>query len=539
MPLVLVIDDEAALRKLLRRVLEAAGYRVLEAANGRIGMEILMKERPDAVISDILMPEKEGIETIIEIRRALPDAKVIAISGGGAAHNTMFLAAAQKLGAHAAISKPFRTSDLVRCHEQSSRECVMLEGSAASHLPACPVEPVGHPRAIVLDDEPAVGRFVRKVAEAVGFSVEVAVDPDAFQELYGAAVPDVVLVDLRIGGRDGIEQLRFLSAQSFSGPVIFISGFDERVLETAARVGQNLGLTIAGCLAKPVRADVLRSLLRDITSRIVRPPTAKEVLDGLVSGEMFLEYQPIVSRRPREIRQLEALIRWTHPVRGRVMPDDFIPVAEQSSELIDAVTDWVIRQAAREHVRLRQGGIDVQMAVNISALNLEALTFPERVDRLLREGGVPADRFCFEVTETAASRDPTRLMEVLSRLRLMGARLAMDDFGTGYSSLRLLSQLPFTCLKIDRSFVMALPSSRDLLVIARSIADLARNLNMEFDCRGRRNRGGGRSHRIPECDGPAGIPFLAASAVVIPADMDLGMGHRVTCGSDAVSGRPR
>ncbi len=113
MPLVLVIDDEAALRKLLRRVLEAAGYRVLEAANGRIGMEILMKERPYAVISDILMPEKEGIETIIEIRRALPDAKVIAISGGGAAHNTMFLAAAQKLGAHAAISKPFRTSDLV------------------------------------------------------------------------------------------------------------------------------------------------------------------------------------------------------------------------------------------------------------------------------------------------------------------------------------------------------------------------------------------------------------------------------------------
>jgi CheY-like chemotaxis protein len=109
---VLVIDDEPALRKLMRRVLETSGYTVFEADNGRTGMALVEKERPNAVVCDILMPEKEGIETIRDIRRLYPEVKILAMSGGGITHNLKFLDVAQKFGAHAALSKPFRASDL-------------------------------------------------------------------------------------------------------------------------------------------------------------------------------------------------------------------------------------------------------------------------------------------------------------------------------------------------------------------------------------------------------------------------------------------
>lgn len=105
---VLVIDDEPALRKLMRRVLETSGFAVLEADNGRTGMTLVEKEHPDAVVCDILMPEKEGVETIRDIRRLYPEVKILAISGGGSTHNFKFLDVAQKFGAHATMSKPFR-----------------------------------------------------------------------------------------------------------------------------------------------------------------------------------------------------------------------------------------------------------------------------------------------------------------------------------------------------------------------------------------------------------------------------------------------
>lgn len=333
-------------------------------------------------------------------------------------------------------------------------------------------------RALVLDDDPAIGRLVRRIAAPVGFIAELTVDGPSFRSQYDAGMPDVILLDLQIGDTDGVEQLRFLSGKRYRNPLILMSGFDDRVLATTEHLARSLGLTPVAMLSKPVRADRLTHVLEEIKSK-AQPLSADDLLEAVRRDELVLEYQPIVTRDRSAVRSLEALVRWNHPSRGRLPPDRFIPLAEEAAEVIDAVTDWVIAAAAREYDCLRKLGLATPMAVNISGKNLNDLSFADRLHDRLRQAGVPSSHFSLEITESAASLDPARTMDILSRLRLKGIELAIDDFGTGYSSLKHLRQLPFSALKIDRSFVADVTTSRDALAIVKSTIDLARNMELE------------------------------------------------------------
>src|SRR6202035_4355040 len=142
------------------------------------------------------------------------------------------------------------------------------------------------------------------------------------------------------------------------------------------------------------------------------------------------------------------------------------------------LTDWVILNAARASVALEAEGFSLPIAINVSTLNIRDLEFPERLQNLTRSVRVDPSRLSVEVTEPAAFGDPVRTNEILTRLRLKGVELAIDDFGTGYSSLSALKQLPFSALKIDRSFVSDLTTSPDPYAIAKSVADLARNMGL-------------------------------------------------------------
>src|ERR1700722_3574395 len=334
-------------------------------------------------------------------------------------------------------------------------------------------------RTLVLDDDPAIGRFVCRAAQTAGFQTQSATRIEAFRSHYHATRPDVIVLDLQIGADDGIEQLRFLNEQHFSNPILLMSGFDGRALNSAQQIGREMGLDIAAALTKPIRLDEITTLFVRLAQQL-RPLSSERVLDGVHANELFLEYQPIVERRPRSVIMLEALVRWNHPAHGRLAPDKFIPLAEESTETIDALTDSVLAMAARDYVRFRAAGIETSIAVNVSGKNLDQIDFPDRVESILRQAQVPPERFSLELTETVASSDHVNNMDVFSRLRLKGFGLAIDDFGTGYSSLKRLRQLPFSGIKIDRSFVADLLTSRDSAAIVKSVADLARN--MQLDC---------------------------------------------------------
>ena len=334
-------------------------------------------------------------------------------------------------------------------------------------------------RTLVLDDDPAIGRFICRVAQSAGFDTQSATRVEAFRSHYLSAPPDVVVLDLQIGPADGIEQLRFLSEHRYRNPVMLMSGFDGRVLSAARDMGKAMGLEIAAAVTKPLRLAEVNALFEGLAQRL-RPLSPARLIEAIRGGELFLEYQPVVTRRPRDVIMLEALARWQHPSHGRIAPDRFVPLAEQSAEAIDALTDGVLALAARDYAKLREAGCETPLAVNVSGRNLDALDFPDRVHGSLRAARVPAERFSLELTETAASADHSRSMDVFARLRLKGLKLAIDDFGAGYSSLKRLKQLPFSTIKIDKSFVADLPQSRDATAIVKSVVDLARN--MQLDC---------------------------------------------------------
>ena len=208
-----------------------------------------------------------------------------------------------------------------------------------------------------------------------------------------------------------------------------------------------------------------------------------ELRTAIDERQLMLYYQPKVELRSGRVTGVEALVRWRHPQRGIVMPDEFIPVAQETG-LIKPLTLYVIDEALRQCQAWCRDGHELAIAVNISPRSLIDVEFPADVARLLGRWDVAPELLELELTEGAIVADPERATLVLERLSGMGVRLAVDDFGTGYSSLAYLKRLPIDEIKIDRSFVTNMTSSKDDAVIVRSTIDLGRNLGLDVVAEG-------------------------------------------------------
>jgi diguanylate cyclase (GGDEF)-like protein/PAS domain S-box-containing protein len=208
-----------------------------------------------------------------------------------------------------------------------------------------------------------------------------------------------------------------------------------------------------------------------------------ELRRALEERELVLHYQPKAVLEGAAITSVEALVRWQHPERGLLAPDEFIGLAERTG-LIRPLTLYVIDQALRQCRAWQAEGLELSVAVNLSARNLLDFEFPARVEELLERRQVERGRLELEITESTMLADPARTKLILDRLSGMGVRLSIDDFGTGYSSLAYLKRLPVDEIKIDRSFVMNMAHDEDDAVIVRSTIDLGRNLGLEVVAEG-------------------------------------------------------
>jgi diguanylate cyclase (GGDEF)-like protein len=199
--------------------------------------------------------------------------------------------------------------------------------------------------------------------------------------------------------------------------------------------------------------------------------------------ELILHYQPKISISTGDIVGVEALVRWRHPVRGLVQPDEFIPLAEHTG-LIGPLMRYVLDHALQQARTWADAGRPLQVAVNLSARNLLDERLPAMVDELLAVHRVPAHMLELEVTESALITEPGRARSLLEQLAKVGVRISIDDFGAGYTSLGQLKDLPVTELKIDGSFVTTMTHDRSGAIIVQSVIELGHNLGLTIVAEG-------------------------------------------------------
>jgi diguanylate cyclase (GGDEF)-like protein len=243
------------------------------------------------------------------------------------------------------------------------------------------------------------------------------------------------------------------------------------------------------------RADVAMYVAKAQHSGVVRYDPTHDHYDaanlGLIAelrhaiddDQLVLHYQPKAATVDGRIEAVETLLRWQHPVHGLIYPDTFLPLAEPT-DLIDRITDWVLRHALRELHALGEAGADLSIAVNVSARNLARADFAEWVVGILTEHDVPPERLIIEITETALLTDPARAANVLAKLATAGVQVSLDDFGRGQTSLGYLSALPIHELKIDKSFVLDMTDNAAHAAIVRSVVELGHNLALRVVAEG-------------------------------------------------------
>ncbi len=359
--------------------------------------------------------------------------------------------------------------------------------------------------------------------------------------------PTHIAIDLVMPEMDGVEVLQRLAVGRCTAKIIITSGVGSRVLDAAGRSANEHGLEIVGVLSKPFAPRQLRELLdatheaarRRHAASLYRAARADSVAGGAESTaaalqraldrrELQLVYQPQIRCASGELAGFEALVRWIHPQRGEIMPDQFIGCAEGHG-LIDSLTDQVLTMAI-EWLGECFADSEVTVAVNLSSKTTAAITphaadaavttrqsaLVDRITAQCRDRGVRPENLILELTESSAMENPVMALDLFTRLRMKGFQLSIDDFGTGYSSMLQLVRLPFSEIKVDKSFVKTAISSAESRAVVESIIGLGHSLGLRVVAEGVEDQATLRYLRDSGCDLAQGYgiarPMSAASA---------------------------
>jgi predicted signal transduction protein with EAL and GGDEF domain len=228
-----------------------------------------------------------------------------------------------------------------------------------------------------------------------------------------------------------------------------------------------------------------------------------DLRQAIMTGALELHYQPIVSLADESISGMEALVRWRHSSRGLLMPDQFIPLAEETG-LIVPLGEWVMRQACLDAVLWPH---NVKIAVNLSPTHIKKRTVVDAVTRAILETRLQPQRLEIEVTETVLLQNDNAILDEMHQLRSLGVSVVLDDFGTGYSSLSHLRMFAFDKIKIDRQFVAEITERPDCAAIVCAVAGLARSLDMVTTAEGVESEEQARLVRAAGCTEAQGYLF--------------------------------
>lgn len=352
--------------------------------------------------------------------------------------------------------------------------------------------PARHVHSLMVIDDSAVQRqHTASLCRALGVDVvyEACHGRDALDQLALLCLPpDLLLVDLHMPVMDGVELITQLQSLGLAIPLLIVSSQQTGILTAVEDLARTLQLPLLGSLAKPVHPQALAHALQQYDSALAhcvaqrhpqpRPPiTAADLCGAIDAGQIDVHYQPKVDMRTGLPRGMEVLARWTHPEYGRIGPDQFIALAE-AENLIHDLTLAVLDRATQQAAAWRAHGFTPSLAINLSPCLLNTPQVVSDIARTTAKHQIAPQQLVLEVTESAGVAHLGQAIALLTRLRLQGFGLSLDDYGTGFSSMQQLARLPFTELKIDRSFVHGAHARRNLSVILESALDMAHRMSL-------------------------------------------------------------
>jgi EAL domain-containing protein (putative c-di-GMP-specific phosphodiesterase class I)/FixJ family two-component response regulator len=312
-----------------------------------------------------------------------------------------------------------------------------------------------------------------------------AQDGEAALELCQHHQVDILFCDLRMPGMDGMALLRRLSLGGFRGGVILCSALEDDVVDAVLRMSTAYGLQVLGRVDKPASPQHIKQLIGAWRPQQERTQeedshslTPDDLCQALEQDHLLPWYQPKVSFGTGQWTGMEALARWQHPEYGLVSPVHFIPLAERHG-LIDQLTEVIINKSLRDGHLWERTGLSLNLSMNLSTTSLIEGDLCNTLLSHCQRWSINPELITLEVTESAFVKDLGKSLEVLTRLRMHGFGLSIDDFGTGYSSMQQLALLPFTELKLDRSFVDRCYEDPSRLAIIESSIELARKLGLK------------------------------------------------------------
>jgi EAL domain-containing protein (putative c-di-GMP-specific phosphodiesterase class I)/FixJ family two-component response regulator len=350
------------------------------------------------------------------------------------------------------------------------------------------VSPTSRYECVVIDDDPDMCRLISHVLSGIGVSSLGLHSAGALEDALSSAHPAVVFLDIALGRWDAIDGIRILEQTRFNGAVQLISGKDPALVVAVKEIGERHGLKMLEPLQKPFRSEHLRRIFEGATinvqtksvpseepaeslmGRTCEPPPQVDLATALASRWIDVAYQPKVDLVRNRVVGAEGLARLNHPVHGRLSPASFLPGA--SDKALRSLTEFVIQRAFLDWEVLAKAGRNLRLAVNAP---IRALLDPG-LTAVVRERPSSEDwpGLIIEITESEAAQELAALAEAAIQLRIYNISLAIDDFGSGYSSFARLRQLPFSELKLDRSYVQNCATDPLNAGICRSIVDLAR-----------------------------------------------------------------
>lgn len=347
---------------------------------------------------------------------------------------------------------------------------------------------------LIVDDDPVVLKLIEKILINSGANnVSTANDGlEGIQKLAGATGQfDLILCDLNMPEINGIEFLHQISELKFNGGILLLSGEDNRMLEAASRLAQAQNLNVIGTIPKQsLITDTVTTILenyRPLQSRIedasIESISEDELRTGLSGDALMIYFQPKIAISTHSIIGVEVLARWKHEERGILSPVSFISLAEKCG-LIHELTYSVYEKALQQARVWQDNNINLKISINISVNTFALTDFTEFITNTAKKFNIDPSLIILEVTESEIMTDVIKCLEIMMNLRMKKFGLSIDDFGTGHSSLEKLKSIPFTELKIDRSFVRNAARNSSSLAILETSSELAKKLKMEIVAEG-------------------------------------------------------